>query len=161
MSTRIRSLVPSFGAVLLYTLLHYVAFVGVGLGATWALSKIKSTPNLLLGLVLGFALFDLVFYASVTVTGVDVIGEFGWPAVLMGNLIAGLSLMGFLRFTGETAPVSWWTTLGRNELFREGLDHGADRRGDHRAVVPHRRYGTRTALLHTRRTGFGTIPRIG
>jgi hypothetical protein len=42
----------------------------------------------------------------------------------MGNLIAGLSLMGFLRFTGETAPVSWWTTLGRNELFREGLTTG-------------------------------------
>jgi hypothetical protein len=48
--------------------------------ATWALSKIESTPNLFLGLVLGFGLFDLVFYTSVTATGVDVIGEFGWPA---------------------------------------------------------------------------------
>ena len=81
---------PGAGAIIVYSLLHYIAFIGVGLGVAWALSKIDSTPNLFLGLALGFGLFDLVFYTSVTVTGIDVIGEFGWPAVLMGNLIAGV-----------------------------------------------------------------------
>ncbi len=115
---------PGAGAIIVYSLLHYIAFIGVGLGVAWALSKIDSTPNLFLGLALGFGLFDLVFYTSVTVTGIDVIGEFGWPAVLMGNLIAGVLLMSFLQFTGETAPISWWTTLRQNKLFKEGLAAG-------------------------------------
>ncbi len=115
---------PSFGPVMLFTLLHYVAFIGVGLGASWTLSKIHTTPNIFLGLALGFGLFDLVFYTSVTVTGVDVIGEFGWPSVLLGNLIAGVSLMSFLHFTGDRPPLSRWSTLGQNRVFREGVVAG-------------------------------------
>ena len=115
---------PSFGPVMLFTLLHYVAFIGVGLGASWTLSKIHTTPNIFLGLALGFGMFDLVFYTSVTVTGVDVIGEFGWPSVLLGNLIAGVSLMSFLHFTGARPPLSWWSTLGQNRVFREGVVAG-------------------------------------
>ena len=103
---------PGLGPVLLYTLVHYVAFIGVGLGVTWSLSKIQLTPNVFLGLAVGFGLFDLVFYTSLTVTGVDVVGEFGWPAVLVGNLIGGVSLMSFLHFTGARPPISWWTMLG-------------------------------------------------
>ncbi len=118
------ALEPSFGPVMLFTLLHYVAFIGVGLGASWTLSKIHTTPNIFLGLALGFGLFDLVFYTSVTVTGVDVIGEFGWPSVLLGNLIAGVSLMSFLHFTGARPPLSWWSTLGQNRVFREGVVAG-------------------------------------
>ena len=76
------ALEPRAGPVILYTLLHYVAFIGVGLGVAWSLSKIHTTPNIFLGLVLGFGLYDLVFYTSLTVTGVDVVGEFGWPPVL-------------------------------------------------------------------------------
>lgn len=112
------------GPVLWFTLVHYVAFIAVGLGVAWSLSKMHSTPNLFLGLALGFGLFDLVFYTSVTTTGVDVIGEFGWPAVLVGNLIAGISLMSYLHFTGEKPPVSWWSAVGQNKLFREGAMAG-------------------------------------
>ena len=118
------ALEPRAGPVILYTLLHYVAFIGVGLGVAWSLSKIHTTPNIFLGLVLGFGLYDLVFYTSLTVTGVDVVGEFGWPPVLMGNLIAGVSLMSFLHFTGARPPISWWTILGQNRVFKEGLVAG-------------------------------------
>ena len=115
---------PGLGPVLLYTLVHYVAFIGVGLGVTWSLSKIQLTPNVFLGLAVGFGLFDLVFYTSLTVTGVDVVGEFGWPAVLVGNLIGGVSLMSFLHFTGARPPISWWTMLGQSRVFNEGLVAG-------------------------------------
>ena len=118
------ALEPSVGTVLLYTLLHYGAFIGVGLGVALLLSKIHTTPNIFLGLALGFGLYDLVFYTSLNVTGVDVVGEFGWPAVLGGNLIAGVSLVSFLHFTGAAPPVSWWTILGRNRVFKEGLIAG-------------------------------------
>ena len=115
---------PGLGSVILFTLIHYVAFVGVGLVVSWSLSKIHTTPNVFLGLALGFGLFDLVFYTSVVVTGIDVIGEFGWPAVLVGNLMAGVALMSFLHYTGAAPPISWWTILGQNRVFKEGLVAG-------------------------------------
>ena len=115
---------PGPGPVILFTLLHYVAFICVGLGVSWSLPKIQTIPNMFLGLVLGFGLFDLVYYTSVTVTGVDVIGEFGWPAVLVGNLIGGVSLMSFLSVTSETTPIPWWTIFGESKVFKEGLIAG-------------------------------------
>ena len=114
----------SLGPVLLYSFIHYAAFICVGLVVSWTLSKIYTAPNVFLGLVLGFALFDIVFYTSVSITGVDVVGELGWSAVLAGNLIAGVVLMGFLHLTGATPPVSWWTLLGENRILREGLVSG-------------------------------------
>ena len=114
----------SLGPVFLYTLIHYTAFIGVGVAVSWLISKIYTAPNVLLGLVLGFALFDIVFYTSVTVTGVDVVAELGWPAVLAGNLIAGVVLMGFLHLTGATPPMSWWSIIGQHRMLREGLISG-------------------------------------
>ena len=105
-------------------LVHYGTFICVGLGVAWVLSKIHTTPNIFLGLALGFGLFDLVFYTSVSVTGIDVIGKFGWPTVLVGNLITGVSLMSFLHYTGAAAPISWWIILGQNRVFKEGLVAG-------------------------------------
>ena len=57
-------------------------------------------------------------------TGVDVIGEFGWPAVLVGNLIGGVSLMSFLSVTNATTPIPWWTIFGESKVFKEGLIAG-------------------------------------
>ena len=118
------ALEPSFGPVILYSLLHYAAFIGIGVGVSWLLSKMHTTPNIFLGLALGFGLYDLVFYTSLTVTGVDVVGEFGWRSVLVGNLIAGVSLVSFLHFTGARPPISWWTILGQSRVFKEGLIAG-------------------------------------
>ena len=42
----------------------------------------------------------------------------------MGNLIAGVSLMSFLHFTGARPPMSWWTILRQHRLFKEGLIAG-------------------------------------
>jgi hypothetical protein len=118
------ALEPSAAPVLLYTALHYLAFIALGIGLSWSFSKIETIPNLLLGLVLGFALYDLVFYTSVAVTGVDVVGEFGWPVVLVGNLLAAVSLTRYLQYTGGTPPISWWATFADNRVFREGMVAG-------------------------------------
>lgn len=115
----------SVGAILLFTAIHYGAFVVVGIGVSWLLRLIHTAPTVLLGFVLGFLLFDVVFYTGVSVTGVDVVTELGWPEVLAGNLIAGVSLMGFLHLTGATPPVTWWTALVEDHIVvREGLVSG-------------------------------------
>ena len=114
----------SVGLVLLYTLIHFGLFALVGMGAAWLVGRLPVSPGTLLGLVLGFLLFDLVFYTSVTVTGVDVVAELGWPEVLIGNLLAGVALMKFLQLTGATKPMSWWESLERHTIVREGLIAG-------------------------------------
>ena len=112
------------GHVALYTVVHYTLFILVGLTVSALLTKIYTAPSLFLGLVLGFALFDVVLYTSFTVTGVDVVSELGWAEVVAGNLIAGVSLMGFLHMTGATPPVAWWSIIGENKMVREGLTSG-------------------------------------
>lgn len=113
------------GAITLYTFIHYGAWVLVGVLVSWLLRAIDTAPTVLLGFVLGFLLFDIVFYTSVGVTGVDVVSELGWPEVLAGNLLAGVSFMGFLHLTGATKPVSWWKVFTQDNLvIREGLVAG-------------------------------------
>lgn len=112
------------GLIALYTLIHFAAFMVVGVLATGILRWMQAAPSLLLGLVLGFILFDIVFYASVYVTGIDVVAELGWIEVLVGNLIAGLSVMGYLHVTGTTRGVTWWEALADHRVVREGLVAG-------------------------------------
>lgn len=111
----------SVGLVVLYTLVHFGLFALVGMAVAWLVGRLPVSPGTLLGLVLGFLLFDLVFYASVTVTGVDVVAELGWPEVLVGNLLAGVTLIKVLQLTGATKPVSWLKALEQHTILREGM----------------------------------------
>ncbi len=112
------------GLIALYTVIHYAAFIVVGLGVSWLLDKMKRAPSILFGLVLGFLLFDIVFYSSLTITGVDVVHELGWVEVLTGNLLAGVSLMAFLHATGVVRPVTFWSALAEHRVVREGVMAG-------------------------------------
>ena len=109
------------GLIVLYTLLHYVAWILVGLVSAWVLDQVETASPILIGLVLGFLLFDLVFYGSVVVTGANIIQALGWPEVLAGNLLAGMSLMAILHWSGPTRKMTWWEALGTNKVVREGI----------------------------------------
>lgn len=118
------SAAPSTGLILMYTTLHYVAFILVGLVVAWLMSQLEAAPSLLLGVVLGFLLFDLVFYFGIVFTGVDVVGELGWPEVLFGNLFAGMALTTYLHLTLEKDTVTWWQALAKHRIIREGTVAG-------------------------------------
>lgn len=110
--------------IALYTLIHFAALMAVGVAVTWVLRSMKTAPGLLLGLVVGFILFDIVFYASVYVTGIDVVAELGWVEVLVGNIIAGMSIMGYLHMTAAVRAITWWEALADHRVVREGLVAG-------------------------------------
>lgn len=113
---------PSSMALLaLYTGLHFAVFVLLGIAVSWVLQRTRTVPYVLLGFVLGFLLFDVVFYVGVIVTGVDVVRELGWPQVLVGNLIAGLTLLGYLNMTSPGTRLSWRKILRERQTLREGL----------------------------------------
>ena len=112
------------GMILLYTLLHYIAFTLLGIVMAELLPRIRFAPNILLGAVLGFLLFDVAFYASVLITGVDVVDALGWPPVLAGNVIAGVVLMAGLRLLQAAPGESWAEKLASHRIVREGLIAG-------------------------------------
>jgi hypothetical protein len=120
----IENLQMGWGPTVLYTLIHYGMFVGIGVATSWVLVQVETASPLLLGLVLGFLLFDVVFYGSVMVAGVDVVQELGWPEVLTGNLLAGLTLLYALHVSGATRPITWWETISSNSVVREGIITG-------------------------------------
>jgi hypothetical protein len=113
-----------FAGIILYTLIHYGAFVVMGLAMSWILSLVETSSPVLLGLVMGFALFDLVFYGSVIVTGVDVVQALGWPEVLAGNLIAGVTVLGTLHLAGATRPVTYLEAIAEHQVVREAVVAG-------------------------------------
>lgn len=108
------------GQIAIYTLVHYAAFVAVGVAVSWLRERVEFVPGLLLGAVLGFLLFDLLFYGSVWLTGVNVVDYLGWPEVLAGNVIAGISIMIAINILSPST-VRWRDTLARHATVREGL----------------------------------------
>jgi hypothetical protein len=115
----------SAGLIAMYTALHLTLFLVVGILAAWALDASNTPPHFLFGLVLGFLLFDVVFYAGVVVTGVNVVRALGWPQVLAGNLLAGVVMLGYFQRTAPAGTPSWTAGLTDNRVLREGLIAGA------------------------------------
>lgn len=109
------------GQIAIYTVIHYGVFMAVGAVVAWVMARLRVLPGLLFGLVLGFLLFDLLFYGSLWVTGTDVVGYLGWIAVLVGNAIAGVTLVGVVILLSPQRYVSWGEVLREHEIVREGL----------------------------------------
>ena len=108
-------------AIALYTVVHYAVWAAVGVAVAWAVERLEVVPNLLLGVVLGFLLFDIMFYGSVTLTGVDVVGELGWPVVLTGNILAGLVFFQVLDMEADVHSPSFQQLLSQHYIIQEGL----------------------------------------
>lgn len=114
-----------FGLVAGYTALHFLVFIVVGVTVTWLFDRLDARPRTLFGLVLGFLLFDAVFYFGLVTTGVDVISRLGgWPMVLVGNLLAGLVLFGVLSRMEPGEKQSWGEILAEHRVIKEGLCAG-------------------------------------
>lgn len=107
-----------------YTVLHYAVFIVAGALAGWALNRLGSPASLLLGVVIGFLLFDVSFYAGVVLRGVDVVHELGWPTFLVGNVLGGLVLVGYVGRAGPERRRGWVEVLGENAVLKEGLVAG-------------------------------------
>ncbi len=112
------------GLIALFTVIHFLVFALVGWAAAWALSKLERSPDLLMGIVLGFILFNGVFFGSAAVTGIDVVAQLGWIEVLVGNLLAGIVMVSFLHSAGITRRVQWSEVLREGTVLREGLIAG-------------------------------------
>jgi hypothetical protein len=110
--------------VAVYTVVHLLFFALLGVAMAWAAESAELAPGPLLGVALGFLLFDLMFYGSLLVTGRAVVPELGWLPVLTGSVVAGLVLFGALGAMSDTRPVSWAEMLAQHRTLREGIITG-------------------------------------
>jgi hypothetical protein len=81
--------------VLVYTLVHYAAFMLVGVAAVQLLHAGERKPSMMLGFLALFIVFELGFYALTTVLARSpLFGEIAWYQFGAANLLAA-GLMGF------------------------------------------------------------------
>ncbi len=112
---------PDAAAIVPYTLVHYGVFVVIGVLAAWVVGSVPTARGVLFGIVVGFLLFDLLFYAGILSSGTNIIRALGWPLVLLGNILAGIVMLVYLRLVEPVHTGGWVEALRQHRTVREGI----------------------------------------
>lgn len=113
------------GFIVAFTALHYLVFAVLGAGAVLLFRWAGLPQNLLVGALYGLFVCSLLFYLSLIITGATVLPAPWWPAVLVGNLLAGLVMGGYLHWVGPRPGVTGIANgLRDHGTLREGLVAG-------------------------------------
>jgi hypothetical protein len=80
-----------FALVVAYTVFHYAAFIAAGLLVSVIVHWARTSPTVLAGAMMLFAMFEIGFYGlSSALSESPFLGTLGWAQVATGNLIAAL-----------------------------------------------------------------------
>jgi uncharacterized membrane protein YgdD (TMEM256/DUF423 family) len=80
-----------------YTVLHYIAFIIVGMTAAMVVNFARQEPSVLLCFVVLFAAIEVGFYAGVSLLQyVTPLGTLAWYNVMIGNLLAATAMGTYL-----------------------------------------------------------------
>ncbi len=113
---------PAFGPVLAYTVIHVLAFAAFGIVAAALVAGAEREPAMLLALLIFFAAFEVFFLALVTFLARPILGVIAWWAILIGNFLASVSMLGYFflrhRPLAETLGGRW------TAVVREGIAAG-------------------------------------
>jgi hypothetical protein len=83
--------------VLGYTLYHVAAFVFLGIIASALITQAVRFPPLFFGLILLFVVFETFVVLLVAMLGAWLMQSLAWWAILVGNILAAISMGVFLR----------------------------------------------------------------
>ncbi|HSJ63051.1 MAG TPA: hypothetical protein VK922_03995 [Gemmatimonadaceae bacterium] len=75
-----------------YTVVHFAAFVVVGIALVWSAKLLEQTPGMWLTGLLAFIVIEGLFLGTMGSLGGWVLGTLSWWAVGIGNLIAVLAM---------------------------------------------------------------------
>jgi putative oxidoreductase len=96
-----------------YTVVHYAAFVVLGLIASLIVNVAQREPSILLGFVVLFAATEVGFYALAgLLQQASPLGTLAWYNVMAGNLLAAIGMGAYL----------WRTHPALREQFRHAID---------------------------------------
>jgi hypothetical protein len=83
--------------ILMFTILHLAVFAGLGIALTNLLRITGAPESLLLGGLYGLGVCTVLFTLILHWSGVELLAEPQWPAVVMGNFVAGVVMVAYLR----------------------------------------------------------------
>jgi hypothetical protein len=79
--------------VIVYTLFHYMAFIGVGLLVAAIVHWARREPSILAGAMMLFVALEVGIYGlSSALSESPFFGALGWAAVATGNLVAAIAM---------------------------------------------------------------------
>jgi hypothetical protein len=82
-------------AIMLYTLLHGVAFVVIGLVAAVLVAAADRQPMFTLALIIFFTSFEVFFFGAVVILAKWVLDEIAGWTIFVGNLLAAAAMLGY------------------------------------------------------------------
>jgi len=88
--------------VLGYTLLHFAAFLVLGVVVVSVVRRIRKRPPLVLGALLVVVVLQTLFMGLVVILAEFLLGALAWWPIAVGNLSAALS-MGYYVWTKDSS----------------------------------------------------------
>ena len=84
--------------VLWFTVVHLIVFGAVGYGAAWFFRLSDYRKSIWMGALYGLVICSAVFEGGLRLTGTTIAAVPRWPAILIGNAIAGVVIVLYMRW---------------------------------------------------------------
>ena len=86
------TLPTSFETVVSFTWVHVLVFLAIGVAASRLIALAEQNPSFGFGIVLFFVFFQCAFFLTTMVVAEPVLHALAWPEVLIGNLLAAVTM---------------------------------------------------------------------
>jgi hypothetical protein len=101
----LETLPPSLDMVAMFTWVHFLAFVVVGVVASRLIAVAERNPSLGFGFVLLFVILEACFTAAMMIVAAPVLRALTWPAILGANSLAAAVMAGYFWLRHPSVPV--------------------------------------------------------
>jgi len=117
---------PTVGVVVGYSIIHFVAWAGLGILAAALITWAGLPRNVLIGAAYGLFACSFVFYFGlIRAPDALVLSAPGWPAVFFGNALAGIVMFTHLHWVStEPGVVGVMSFLHAHPVTRQGIVAG-------------------------------------
>ena len=83
--------------IVMFTVLHLAVFMGLGIILAKLVRRSEIGKSLLVGGLFGLIVCTILFGVVLHLSGTELVGVPPWPAVALGNLLAGVVMAGYLK----------------------------------------------------------------
>ncbi|MFH1763135.1 MAG: hypothetical protein ABIF09_02985 [Gemmatimonadota bacterium] len=83
--------------IMMFTVLHLAVFSGLGIILTNLFRMTGARESLLLGGLYGLTVCTVLFSLVLHLSGTELLAQPQWPAVALGNFVAGVVMVGYLK----------------------------------------------------------------
>ncbi len=104
-----------------YTILHFGVFVVLGIGASWFLLLIRSSPRLVYGFVFGVGVLEVVHYGGLLAVRAELITILPAVHVVLANVVGGMALMAYLHRAQQAETPLGLGMLKYHPLMAQGV----------------------------------------